>query len=198
MPEAAIRMSEAEYLKYEATHEGKHEFVNGELVAMSGATVQHATIQMNLARMLGTSLRGSPCRAFGPDLRVLLDETGLWCYPDLIIVCGPLDLAPTRPETLKNPRVLIEVLSESTETYDRGTKLAHYRHRASVDAILLVDSRRRLIERQTRNPDGTWTLSEHQEGQVSVVGIHLPLDEIYEGWSPPTTAPARTAPPVTS
>ena len=185
-PETIIRMTEAEYLEYDATHEGKHEFVNGELVAMSGVSEQHSTIQTNLLAELRIGLRGTPCRVHGSDLRVQLDETGLWCYPDISVVCGTRDFAPTRPVSLRNPRMLVEVLSDSTENYDRGAKAAHYRHRASVDTILLVDSRRRMVERQTRNPDGTWTLSEHLEGHVDVLGVSLALDEIYEGWSPPT------------
>jgi Uma2 family endonuclease len=85
---------------------------------------------------------------------VRLDETGLYCYPDLTIVCGEPAFAATRPVSLLSPRV-IEVLSETTEEYDRGARVAHYRHRASVDLILLIDSRRRMVERQQRNPDGT-------------------------------------------
>jgi Uma2 family endonuclease len=83
--------------------------------------------------------------------------------------------------TLLNPRVIIEVLSETTEEYDRGAKVAHYRHRTSVDLILLIDSQRRMVERQQRNPDGTWTLSEHTRGAVIVLDHEVPLDELYEG-----------------
>ncbi|HEX3762303.1 MAG TPA: Uma2 family endonuclease [Kofleriaceae bacterium] len=83
--------------------------------------------------------------------------------------------------TLLNPRIIIEVLSETTEEYDRGAKVAHYRHRASVDLILLIDSQRRMIERQQRNPDGTWTLSEHTRGAVAVLDHEVPLDELYDG-----------------
>ncbi len=114
------------------------------------------------------------------DLRVRLDETGLYCYPDLTIVCGEPVFAPTRPVTLLNPRVIIEVLSEGTEEYDRGAKVAHYRHRASVELILLIDSRRRLVERQQRNADGTWTLSEHTGGAVKVLDLEIPLEELYD------------------
>jgi Uma2 family endonuclease len=123
-------MTEAEYLEYDRTHDGKYEYVDGEVVAMSG---------------------GEPA------------------------------FAATRPVTLLNPRAIIEVLSETTEEYDRGAKVAHYRHRASVDLILLIDSRRRMVERQQRNPDGTWTLSEHTRGMVVVLEHEVPLDELYDG-----------------
>ena len=117
----------------------------------------------------------------GADLRVRLDETGLYYYPDLTVVCGEPAFASTRPVTLLNPRVIVEVLSETTEEYDRGAKVAHYRHRTSVDLILLIDSRRQMIERQQRNPDATWTLSEHTTGAVAVLEHAIPFDEIYDG-----------------
>jgi len=174
-------MTEAEYLEYDRTHEGKHEYVNGEVVAMSGVSDAHDRIQVNTTLALGTRFRGGPCRVRGADLRVRLDETGLYCYPDLTVVCGEPAFASTRPVTLLNPRVIVEVLSETTEEYDRGAKVAHYRHRTSVDLLLLIDSRRRMIERQQRNPDGTWTLSEHTTGAVAVLEHAIPFDEIYDG-----------------
>lgn len=173
-------MSESEYLEYDRAHEGKHEYVNGEVIAMAGVSDAHDRIQINTTVALASRLRGGPCRVRGADLRVRLDETGLYCYPDLTIVCGEPAFADTRPVTLLNPRVVIEILSDTTELHDRGAQAAHYRHRASVDLILLIDSRRRLVERLQRNPDGTWTLSEHTSGAVVVLEHPIPLDEIYE------------------
>ena len=172
-------MTEAEYLEYDRSHDGKHELVNGEVVAMSGVSLAHDRLQVNSILALGRRLGDGPCQVHSSDLRMRLDETGLYCYPDLTIVCGEPMFAPTRPVTLLNPRVIIEVLSESTEDYDRGTKAAHYRHRASVELIVLIDSRRQLVERQQRNPDGTWTLSEHTTGTIRVLDMELPLDELY-------------------
>lgn len=174
-------MTEAEYLDYDRTHDGKYEYVNGEVVAMSGVSDAHDRIQVNTTVALANRLRGGSCRVRGPDLRVRLDETGLYCYPDLTVVCGEPAFASTRPVTLLNPRVIIEVLSETTEEYDRGAKVAHYRHRSSVDLILLIDSQRRMVERQQRNADGTWTLSEHTSGAVVVLEHAIPLDEFYDG-----------------
>ncbi len=180
-PATVARMTEAEYLTYDLAHEGKHEFVNGEVLAMSGATLGHSRIQTNLVTALATRLRGGPCSVHGSDLRVRLDETGLYCYPDVTVFCGAAELASTRPETLLNPRVLVEILNETTEEYDRGAKVAHYRHRASVDTILLVDSRRRLVEIMARMSGTTWTLTEHTDGVVRVLGHDVPLDELYDG-----------------
>jgi Uma2 family endonuclease len=179
-PATVSRMSEAEYLAYDRSHEGKHELVNGEVVAMSGASDAHDRIQVNAVVALANRLRGGPCRVRGADLRVRLEETGLYAYPDLTVVCGEPHFAPTTPVTLLNPRVIVEVLSESTEEYDRGAKVAHYRRRASVDEILLIDSRQPLVEVLRRNADGTWTLSEHREGLVRVLDVELPLVELYD------------------
>ncbi len=179
-PVTIAHMTEAEYLAYDLAHEGKCEFVNGEVLAMSGVTPAHDVVQVNLVVALANRLRGTDCRVRGPDLRVRLDETGLYGYPDLTIVRGAAGYAPTRPETLLNPRVIVEVLSESTEEYDRGAKAAHYRRRASVESILLVDSRQRLVEVQRRNANGTWTLSEHTAGTIRVLDVDLPVDEIYD------------------
>lgn len=174
-------MTEAEYLEYDRTHDGKHEYVNGEVVAMSGVSDAHDRIQVNAIVALSNRLAAGPCRVRSSDLRVRLDETGPYCYPDLTIVCGEPAFAPTRPVTLLNPRVIVEVLSEATEEYDRGAKVAHYRRRASVELIVLIDSRRRLIERQQRNADGTWTLSEQATGAIRVLEFEVPLDELYAG-----------------
>lgn len=173
-------MSEAEYLEYDRTHDGKHERVGGEVFAMSGVSAAHNRIQVNTIVALGSRLRGGPCEVNGADLRVRLDERGAYCYPDATIVCGPAELAPTNPATLLNPRVVIEVPSESTAEYDRGTKATLFRQRASVELVVLIDSRRRLVERQVRNADGTWTLSEHTSGRVRILDLDIALDELYE------------------
>lgn len=175
--------TEAEHLAWDLAHEGRWEFVNGEILAKAGAGEAHDRIVVNLSLALGTRLRGGPCRVHSADMRVLVDETGLYAYPNLSVVCGPPELAPTRPPSLTNPTVLIEVLSGSTEAWDRAGKLLHYRHRASVSTILLVDSRSRRIERYVRNGDGSWTLTDHEEGEVAleVLGLALQMDELYDG-----------------
>jgi Uma2 family endonuclease len=179
----SLRMTEAEYLAYDLANEGKHELVNGEVMAMAGATEAHSTVQTNLMLAVGNRLRGGPCRVHGSDLRVLLTETRMYAYPDLTVVCGAPEFADTRPESLRNPRVIVEVLSASTESYDLGAKAAHYRHRASVDAVVFVDSRRPSVQLQTRNADGTWTLAEFDQGvlRIAALNLEIPLEELYVG-----------------
>lgn len=185
---------EAEYLATEASSPEKREYVNGEIIAMAGASFEHAAVHARLIGGLNRRLQGRGCEAVGSDLRVLTSETGLYAYPDVVVVCGPPELSTTTPPSLLNPRVLFEVLSESTENHDRVVKVAHYRHRATVDAIVLVDSRRRLVEIQTRNANGTWTLAELTAGdlRIDVLDVVIPLDELYDG----VVFPALPAPPA--
>lgn len=172
-------MSEPEYLAWEAEQVEKHEFVNGELVAMSGVSAAHVQMTTNLTVAFGNRLRGSPCRVWTSDMRVRIAETGLYAYPDLTIICGRPELTPDRPPSLTNPRVVIEVLSESTENYDLSAKAAQYRRRASVQTLLFVDSRSRRVQRQDRLPDGRWALQELTEGEIEAAGVTVPFDEIY-------------------
>lgn len=190
-------MTEDEYLEYDRTHEGKREFVNGEMIDMAGASEAHSLIVTNLTIAIGSHLRRGPCRTHGSDMRVRIDETGLYAYPDLTVVCGEPQFAPTRPESLLNPSLLVEVLSPSTANYDRGAKLEHYRRRPSVRAILLVDSGRRRVNCYVRNPDDTWTLSDHEDGAVRVPHLDLTLavDEIYEGADAAMARAAVEGPP---
>lgn len=174
-------MTVAEYLAWEATQVERYEFVNGEIVAMAGGSFQHAAITTNLTVALANRLRKGPCRVLSESLRVAIDDTDLYAYPDLSVVCGPARLSTSNPPSLLNPSVLVEVLSPSTRGYDLDAKAAHYRHCASVVTLLFVDSTARMVQRQDRNPDGTWTLTEQTEGEVRVLGVSVPMDEIYDG-----------------
>ena len=198
-------MTEAEYLAYDASHDGKYEFVNGEMIvlressdlqgsetsAMAGATLAHALLTANAQAGLRSRLRGRPCLALGSDLRVRIDETGLYAYPDVSVSCEPREFAPTNPPTLLNPTVIVEVIAPSTVVNDLGVKFEHYRRRASIQTVLLVDSRARAVTRYSRNANGTWTLEDHVDGDVPVVGLDvtLTMDELYEGWTPELAAP---------
>lgn len=173
-------MTEAEYLAWEEVQTEKHELVNGEILAMSGVSDAHDRIQVNLLAGLHRALRGGPCRVRGPELRVNVTASGLYAYPDLTVVCGQHEFAPTRPVSLLNPKLLVEVLSESTADYDLGPKAAHYRMLPSADTLAFIDSRRRYIQLQRRNPNGTWTLSEHLSGEVTLLGQTLSFDEVYD------------------
>jgi Uma2 family endonuclease len=122
---AAARMTYAEYLAAETVAEVRHEFLNGEVWAMAGGTPQHGALAVSMTLALGAALRGKPCRGFSSDVRVRIPDTGLSTYPDLSIVCGELETAPDDKDAITNPTVLVEVLSDSTEAYDRGARCIH-------------------------------------------------------------------------
>lgn len=177
-------MTLAEYLATEADSPEKREFVNGEIIAMSGVSTAHALVQANLTATLVGHLRGGPCRVLTSDHRVRIDETGMYAYPDLSVFCGKPRTSTERPPSLLNPTVVFEVLSESSERYDRGAKATHYRRRESLQAYVLVASQEKRVEVFARNPDSSWTLTEATgEGTVRLtpLGVDLPLAEVYAG-----------------
>jgi Uma2 family endonuclease len=172
-----------EYLELEERSQAKHEYLDGLVWAMAGGSPDHAAIAANVIGLLSAALRDRPCRVFTSDLRVRVQATGLGTYPDVTVVCGPLKTDPDDPNahTVINPSVVFEVLSKSTEQYDRGEKLGHYQRIESLAAIVLLahDERRAEVWRR----DGErWTLDvAHAGGSVSLpaLGCSLALDDVY-------------------
>lgn len=183
-----------EYLVRERRAEWRSEFFRGEMFAMAGATWEHTLIKDNLAGELRNRLKAGPCQVATSDLRVKVNATGLYTYPDLVIVCDPPQFEDHVHDTLLNPRVIVEVLSDSTEKYDRGTKFAHYRQLPSVQEYVLVAQDRPLVERYVRQADDTWVLTAFSDLAASLVfgaiAAPLPLAEIYRGVQFPET-PSR-------
>lgn len=183
----------AEYLALEARGEDKHEFLRGEIFAMAGGTPEHGAVAMAVGRELGISLRGRPCRVYSSDVRVRIQDTGLTTYPDVSVVCGRLETAAEDPDAITNPVLVVEVLSETTEAYDRGAKAAHYRRIPSLREYLLVDPRERVAEVQRRNEQGVWEIHEARPGhqiELLSVGVSLDVDALFEN---PLEAPPATA-----
>lgn len=172
-----------EYLAQERTSETKHEFLAGEIFAMAGGTPEHARLAVNVSSELRAQLRRRPCAVFSSDLRVRVLATGLSTYPDVSVVCGKIERDPADEDVAVNPVVLIEVLSDSTEAYDRGEKFAHYRRIPSLKEYVLVSQRDRRIEVFRRNADDTWTLHEtceHGRAKLASIDCELPVDEVYD------------------
>lgn len=185
MASAARKLSTyQDYLAIDAESDGKHEFYDGQVLAMSGGSPTHAQLATNLAIRLGSAVLGSPCRGYSSDLRVRVPASGLATYPDLSFVCGPFVAHPEDPDACTNPSVLVEVLSPSTEAYDRGEKFAHYRRLPSLQEYLLVAQDQQRIEQFSRGPDGGWLLVEHGPGAVlslPCLNAELRVDEVYQG-----------------
>jgi len=173
-------MTEDEYLAFEATSDVRHEFYNGELFDMAGASRQHCDISSNLMTEIGIRLKGGPCRVTATDQRLKVDRTGLYTYPDLLIVCGPREF---EKDTLLNPNVVIEILSDSTEGYDRGTKFEHYQKLPSVREYVLVRQDRMRIERLVRQSDETWNTTAFDDPAgsfaLATISITIPLADVY-------------------
>ena len=175
-------LSEAQYLAIERAAESKSEFYDGEMFAMAGGSRRHSLISSNLIRELGTRLKGRPCIVFNSDLRVKVEATGLFTYPDASVVCGPVYSVPGTDDTLINPVLLVEVLSDSTEGYDRGKKSEHYRQIPSLTEYLLVSQKEPHLELFTRQKS-EWVLREvsglEATIELPVLKITLALSEIY-------------------
>ena len=174
-------MTYAEYLNFEATADVRHEYIHGEIYAMTGGTSRHAAVATNLTVALGAALRGKPCRPTNGDQRIRVPGTQSSFYADVVVVCDRYQHAGDDPHGLTNPTVIVEVLSPSTEAHDRGVKFEHYRRLPSLQHYLLVSADERLVEHRQRNAHG-WQMSHHTDGAVDLaaVGVTLTLDEIYD------------------
>lgn len=174
-----------EYQTLDAASEVKNEYFRGEVFAMAGGTPEHSLICANFIREAGNALKGKPCVVYTSDLRVKVDETGLYTYPDASVICGELLRDEFVSNTALNPTVIVEVLSESTETYDRGKKSSHYRQIESLQELVLISQDRVSVECYVRKPQGQWLLRESLKLDDSLllesVGVEIALREIYRG-----------------
>jgi Uma2 family endonuclease len=181
--EKVQRISEAEYLQIERKAEFRSEYFDGEMFAMAGGTRAHSLIATNLLRELSSSLKATDCAAYNTDLRVKIEGTGLYTYPDVSVVCGEQRFLDDEQDTLLNPTLIVEVLSDSTEAYDRGKKFEHYRQIPSCREYLLVSQKEARIEQFIRQPDGEWILREATglDAQIRApsLGIILRLAEVF-------------------
>jgi Uma2 family endonuclease len=160
----------------------KLEFVDEEICAMAGGSPEHAAIAANVAASLLTQLRGKGCRVHSSDLRIRVPETGLAAYPDVAVVCERVERDPEDPNTVTNAKVVVEVLSPSTEDYDRGEKLAHYKRLRALAAIVLVAWDRPELEVWQRGPDARWGRSIVTAGaavELQTVRCTLEVDTVY-------------------
>jgi Uma2 family endonuclease len=174
-----------EYLSFERSTDARHEYLDGQVYAMAGESLEHSRICVNVAGELRASLKGRPCEVLSPNMKVVTSPSGLFGYPDVVVVCGEPQFHDERRDVLVNPTIIFEVLSPSTEAYDRGEKFLRYRtHIATLAEYVLVSQHRPLVEHYARQPDGAWSYS-------SVVGLsenlllpsikcQLPLSEIYD------------------
>jgi Uma2 family endonuclease len=173
-----------EYLALEESAEFRSEFDDGDIVAMAGGSLNHQQITANFARILGTKVRGKNCRVLPSEMKVWVETNRKFYYPDVTVVCDKPKFHKQRNDTIENPKLLIEVLSESTEAKDRGEKFFGYRSLESVEEYILVSQDKHLVETFTKQNDGSWkylaTIGIESEVYFESVEETLTLSEIYD------------------
>jgi Uma2 family endonuclease len=187
------KLTGEEYLAIERKAGFKSEFYRGELFAMAGATGQHNRIKENCAGELFGRLKGGSCESFTSDQRVRVDPSGLYTYPDIIIVCGEVQYTDDTQDTITNPICIMEVLSSSTEAYDRGAKFRLYRHVPTLQEYILISQTEAVIEQFVRQPNGLWVLTTYDAIssvlRLAAVAVEIPLADIYSRVTFPATNP---------
>jgi Uma2 family endonuclease len=170
-----------EYLTAELVSPVKHEYIHGRVYAMSGGTANHATIAVNVVSLLRGHVRGGPCRVYNSDMKVQVDDSGLFFYPDASLSCDERDRGTVA--AVRFPTLIVEVLSPSTEAFDRGDKFAYYRANATLQEYVLIGSERVTVECYRRGPGELWTLRPFAAGDdvtIESVGFRCPVAALYE------------------
>ena len=177
------RLSPEEYLRLERLAETKSEFFDGEVIPMPGVSRHHNRINRDLVVELTNQFTDRPCEVFFCEMRVRISATGSYAYPDVAVLCGEPTFEDNNVDTLLNPQVLIEILSDSTETHDRGRKLQHYRSIESLQEYVLISQTECRIERYSRLPSGEWAYSDVTDPQGTItldsINCRLPVARVY-------------------
>jgi len=177
-------VSPEEYLRLERQAEYKSEYLNGEIFAMSGATRKHNLVTGNILSEFNRQLKGKACEAYASEMRVKITTGGLYTYPDVVVVCGEPEFEDNYLDTLLNPTVLVEVLSKSTERYDRIAKSSYYRTLDSLAEHLLVAQDEVRLEQYSRQSDGQWLLLDYRTlddiAELKSIGCSLALRDVYD------------------
>ena len=178
------RVTSEEYLALERKAERKSEYFNGEIFAMAGSSPQHVLIVTNVVSELRSQLKTRPCTVYSTDLRLKVSATGMYTYPDVIVVCGEPQFDDDHKDTLLNPTLIVEVLSESTKDYDRGGKFEQYRMIESFVEYVLIAQNKRHVEHFVRQADNRWLLSETNRLEDTIeltsIACNLMLTEVYD------------------
>lgn len=177
-----VHYTYAEYLALESASNVKHEYLYGQIYAMAGGPPEHAALQGALTGLLFAQLAGKPCRVHSSDLHVRVLTTGLATYPDVTVICGKTERDPASDNTVVNPTVLCEVLSRSTEDYDRTEKFDHYKQIPALQQYVLVSPRERVVEVWTRGAT-EWERAVAREGdvaEIAAIGCSVAVRELFE------------------
>ncbi len=174
-------ISPEEYLKLEELSQIKHEYIQGETCAMAGASDAHVTLSVNLVSLLRNHVRGSGCRAYMSDMKVRIESRNIYYYPDVMVTCDERDKA--FQSFKRYPCLIVEVLSNATEGFDRGDKFADYQNLETLQEYMLISQKRQRVECFRRNVEGLWVLYSYTEGSeihLASVDFRASMDAIYE------------------
>ncbi len=183
-PQYPQKMTAEAYLEWEATQELRHEYVDGEILAMTGGSIPHNDIALNLYTALRPHLRQRGCRVNVSDVKVQANQNSRYFYPDLVVTCDPEDLKSRK--FIQNPKVIVEVISPSTASYDRTKKLKYYRQISSLQEYMLIDSESMSVEIYHRGEGKTWYYYEYEKGEaiaLQSIEFEFPMELLYEGIS---------------
>jgi Uma2 family endonuclease len=193
-PALKPHFSQEEYLAWEAEQVEKHEYVDGEVFAMAGAGEGHITVCLNIAMALRQHLKGSPCRTFMADMKVQLDASSSFFYPDVVVTCSARDAQD--PLVKREPTLIVEVLSPGTAAYDRGAKFSSYRQLASLQEYVLVDTDTRATDVYRKGADGLWVLhpfTREQAVELASVALTIASAVLFDELDGLSIAPPDTA-----
>jgi len=180
-PAEQLSMTAQEFLTWEESQEEKHEFLQGETFAMGGARREHVVASLNIASYLKQHLRNTPCRAYMSDMKLQIEQLDAYYYPDVMVSCSQSD--QQAEQFLTQPRLIIEVLSDSTEAYDRGNKFAAYRKIESLQEYVLINIKHKRVECFNRTENNDWLLHDYSNetsATFSSLELSIPLEEIFE------------------
>jgi Uma2 family endonuclease len=182
-PRRLHRYTYADYVGLEMVSTGKHEFLDGEIYAMAGDSEEHSALAAEMVRLLGNAVGDRPCRVHTSDLRIYVEAVGLATFPDVSVICGPLQQHEPSPiATALNPAILVEVTSDSSEDYDTGPKSEYYQTIPTLRDYVIVSHRERRITVHGRRSDGGWesrVAGKGGEVEIASLGVHLNVEEIY-------------------
>lgn len=182
-PQEHLPLTSEQYLAKEREAEFKSEYINGEIFAMAGASREHNQISSNIVISLGSQLLDKPCSVYSSDMKVKIAKANKYTYPDIVATCDPQHFEDDHTDVLLNPSVIIEILSDSTEAYDRGLKFFHYQRLESLREYLLVSQKFCHVEKYERQANNLWAYSEFHDVDdavnINTLNCTLPLKEIY-------------------
>jgi Uma2 family endonuclease len=172
-----------EYLKLERASDTKHEYFEGEIVAMAGATLAHNYIVANIIREIGSFLKGKSCKITPSDLRISIPSANSYTYPDATIICGKPEMEDDKFDTAKNPAVIFEVMSGSSSQYDSGNKFLYYQRIPSLQEYILIDSRKKFVVVYRRQTIDMWKIETLEDPKsviyIRTIDYNLPFDDLY-------------------